>query len=129
MINRTRQMFTSFILILCILLLLFASSSTKAHNVDVDTLSISAATHNLYYSEYADAGYYRNTSVQDDDPISGEYYYWYRDDGLQRRANCYGYAFRLFYAPKVFPNDVMIGEKFLSYKQQPNSGPTISRSI
>jgi hypothetical protein len=99
--------------------LLSSPSSAEALADDIEVRASSSAAHSLFYSEYTDADYYRNTAVQDVDSITGDYYYWYKDDGLQRRANCYGYSFRLFYASKVFPNDVMITDQNLSYKQLP----------
>ena len=75
---------------------------------------------NPFYSDYSSADYYRNTLDPDDtffmNPIEA-----YKDDGLQFRANCYGYAFRfaageehLWYG---FYTD--LGNPVHSYKQIP----------
>ena len=101
MIKRTRRSFTALVLILSILASLMVLTIPNVFADDARSLAVSAATRNLFYSDYASAGYYRNTAVQDTDPITGDYYYWYKDDGLQRRSNCYGYSFRFFIHPKT----------------------------
>ena len=65
---------------------------------------------NEFYSSYADADLYRNTSL-------------YVDDGLQLRANCYGYAFRFFYCHDSFFTEMCktseTGNQYYCYKQTP----------
>lgn len=119
MIKRTRRSFTALVLILSILASLMVLTIPNVFADDAQSLAVSAATRNLFYSDYASAGYYRNTAVQDTDPITGDYYYWYKDDGLQRRSNCYGYSFRFFYTSEDFPNDFTLSDNNLTYKQLP----------
>lgn len=79
---------------------------------------------NPYYSTYEDADYYRGTHLYDffvqgnPNPIG-----MYADDSLQLRANCYGYAFRYFYAPVSFPTPYKVllsnGDYYQGYWQQP----------
>lgn len=119
MIKRTRRSFTALVLILSILASLMVLTIPNVFADDAQSLAVSAATRNLFYSDYASAGYQRNTAVQDTDPITGDYYYWYKDDGLQRRSNCYGYSFRFFYTSEDFPNDFTLSDNNLTYKQLP----------
>lgn len=59
-------------------------------------------TRNLFYSNYSSSNYYINTCIlQPSENEPG--YYW--DDGLQLRANCYGYAYRLFYEYSTFGDE------------------------
>ena len=57
-----------------------------------------------YYSDYDEAAYYDSV------------------DELQKRANCYGYAFRMFYSNNAFPTGVY------NYKQQPGEFAQKSQS-
>lgn len=50
---------------------------------------------NPFYSTFNDAHYYQNEP----------FLYGYLDDNLQLRANCYGYAFKMYYAKKAFPDE------------------------
>ena len=75
-------------------------------------------THNLFYSAYSEDNVYCNGSYLGDDPITGDYYTAYKDDGLQLRANCYGYAFRFFLRDQTIPYDETTSYN-VSYKQMP----------
>ena len=57
---------------------------------------------NLFYSHYSSSTYYINTCILQPSEYEPGYS---RDDGLQLRANCYGYAYRLFYEYSTFGNE------------------------
>lgn len=83
-----------------------------------------------FYSDYSSSSYYVNYSagvktaivrtIWGDVEVPIE---TYLDSGLQLRANCYGYAFRFFYAPQDLNNvmgyNLKEGGRFGFYKQQP----------
>ena len=65
---------------------------------------------NQYYSTYGDAEYYRNSV----------YPYGIVDDGLQFRANCYGYALRFAYDDDLFKSSLYYSDgDYFAYKQMP----------
>lgn len=74
-------------------------------------------------SDYTSADLYRGTYLTTD------YYAYfipmeiYADDSLQLRSNCYGYAFRFYYALNNFTDEMTFelanGNYYKSYKQQP----------
>ena len=66
---------------------------------------------NPFYSTYQDAGYYQNAQNPNG--------YGYLDDNLQLRANCYGYAFKMFYALDTFADEMAQLDGSYCYKQQP----------
>ncbi len=79
--------------------------------------------YNHFYSDYSDAELYRNTYLGEDYAFGFGSVSMYQDDGLQLRANCYGYAFKFFYALDDFPVEVqfptLLGNTFERYLQQP----------
>ncbi len=108
--NRRRLSFLlAFLLLLCSIVFRKLPVSAVTHE-SAGNQTRAAITHNLFYSDYSSADYYVNT--EDPDTIIPEYPIYY-DDGLQLRANCYGYAFRFFYQPEdINPN-------VLCYAQMP----------
>lgn len=57
MIKRTRRSFTALVLILSILASLMVLTIPNVFADDARSLAVSAATRNLFYSDYASAGY------------------------------------------------------------------------
>ena len=87
-----------------------------------------AITVDPYYSYYSSThGYYDNTYVGLDfyQDLNGAYHaaYIFEDDGLGLRANCYGYASRLYYVLNNFGVENTFscfgGNTFNRYLQQP----------
>lgn len=75
---------------------------------------------NEFYSTFCSGRYYVNS----EDSIDQNGVTLYEDDGLRFRANCYGYAFRFFFAPTSMARETAIyttldGEVIRGYLQRP----------
>lgn len=99
------------------LLLLFNSLGMfAADTVSQDEIFDSSLTENAvntsYTTEYLQSRMGKYYSELEDALVYGD------DQKLMSRANCYGYAFRMFYAPNLFPLEED-GDRAENYKQQP----------
>lgn len=81
----------------------------------------------LYYSSFASSAYFCNTESGTAEDEDGNEIITYLNDGLQRRSNCYAYAFRFYYSGSIY--NLMPGEIALQKGNiQINSG-SISETI
>lgn len=88
------------------LLLLFNSlgmfaADTVVQNEIIDSSLTENAVNTSYTTEYLQSRMGKYYSESEDAFYYTDVYY---SDSLQLRANCYGYALRLFYAPELFPS-------------------------
>lgn len=100
--------------------------SSEYSNTDYRPYVVVTYGFDPFYSDWESAEYYKNTFFCTD---YIEYFGFlseveiYEDDGLQLRANCYGYAFRFFYSLDDFTEDMgqaTYGERrYVNYKQRP----------
>lgn len=92
------------------------STATKRPYVEFTYTCNDGGNVDMYYSTYKSAEYFRNTfwreaSIMDTDGnIRFDDIYY--DDGLQRRSNCYAYAFRFYYSGIDFDDVTMLVNSF-----------------